>query len=85
MSQTEFTPTEAAMLQILSDGKPHRREELHSCCGPSSIGVVGVTVCSIRKKLRGRGEDVVCVNRGDRNGFAYQHVRLLVSPYGPDS
>jgi len=80
MSGTKFTPTEKKMLEILSDGRPHRRKELHACCGPSSErGTVYRHVSSIRTKLKPKGENIVCVllNRS----VHYQHVRLLQSPY----
>ena len=74
-----FTPTQAAMLKILSDGLPHTREELHKCCGPSSLKTIQMHLSSIRKKLRPHGEDIVYVVVSRRG--CYQHVRLLVSPY----
>lgn len=74
-----LTPTHAKMLEVLSDGLPHHRDELHKCCGPSSVGVVKFHLAQIRKHLRPLGEDVVCVQNGV--GFFYQHVRLLASPY----
>ena len=74
-----FTPTERAMLEILSDGKLHTREELKTCCGPCSMPAIKYHLVNIRKKLKKRCEDVVCVRA--RYGFFYQHVRLLDSPY----
>jgi len=65
------------MLKILSDGLPHTSKELHGCCGPSCRAVVRVHMVHIRKKLRLKGEDVVCVFRQGR--YYYQHVRLLAS------
>lgn len=72
---SEFTPTQEKMLEILSDGKPHSRKELHSCCGPSLLRVVGSHLRQIRLKIRPKGEDVVCVIV--QRKFMYQHVRLL--------
>ena len=79
----EFTPTQAAMLSILSDGLPHHKSELHACCGPSSSSTVRWHLHEIRKKLRKRGEDVIFVVIGRRH--CWQHVRLLVSPYSADN
>ncbi|MFO7776004.1 MAG: hypothetical protein R6W89_09425 [Candidatus Hydrogenedentota bacterium] len=31
----DWTPTQRRMLEVLSDGLPHTKEELHACCGPS--------------------------------------------------
>ena len=74
-----YTPIQAAMLKVLSDGRPHTREELHGCCGPSSIGTVPPHICFLRKKLRLHGQDIVSVHLNGKH--LYQHVRLLISPY----
>ena len=74
----EFTPTQIRMLEILSDGLPHTKDELHKCCGPSGLWAVPNHVSSLRKKLNRRGQDIVC--RKVQNGpMCYQHVRLLSS------
>lgn len=78
-----YTKTQQAMLAILADGRPHTREELHACCGPSSRSVIQFHISTIRRKLAAKGEDIVCVRRG--HSLFYQHVRLLVSPYGPNA
>jgi len=64
------------MLKILSDGNPHRREELHACCGPSSLRVVRAHLSVIRKKLT-QGQDIVCVLRNRQ--ICYQWVRTVGS------
>ena len=74
-----FTPTERAMLAVLSDGLPHRRQELIACL-PDELGLavnMQMHVSRARKKLRPVGQDIVCeiVNRQ----FCYRHVRLLAS------
>lgn len=74
---SEFTETQQKMLTILSDGRVHTKEELHGCCGPSSISTVRAHVYGIKQKLRRRGEDIVCAY--DKGRFYYQHVRLLGS------
>lgn len=79
MEGNGFTPTHKRMLAVLADGLPHRREELHACLsdelGP--INNIHVHISNMRKKLRARGQDIVCevVNRR----FLYRHVRLLAS------
>lgn len=80
---SEFTPIQRAMLQVLSDGMPHTREELHACCGPSSRGTIQVHICELRKRLRQRSENILCVLSS--KGIRYQHVRMLVSPYDAQS
>lgn len=74
-----FTTTEQAMLDILSDGKPHHRKELHACCGPSLAKVVTVHIVSIRKKLP-PGQNIVAVVGNHGKKPMYQHVRMLASP-----
>jgi hypothetical protein len=73
-----FTKTEQAILNILADGKPHHRKELHACCGPSLMAVVTQHIVNIRKKLP-PGHDIVArvLNRGKLP--LYQHVRKLAS------
>lgn len=63
---------------LLSDGMPHKRDEIHALCGPSSKTVIQQHIACIRKELRPRGEDIICEYR-DRT-FQYRHVRLLRSP-----
>jgi hypothetical protein len=78
-----YTPIQRAMLQVLSDGRPHPREELHDCCRPSSMGAANAHICFLRKRLAQRSESILCVLKG--RSIFYQHVRLLVSPYSLDS
>lgn len=73
-----FTPTQQKILDVLSDGLAHLREELHACL-PDELGPlknVQNHITAIRRRLRPKGQDIVCVisNRGIR----YMHVRLLV-------
>ncbi len=79
-SPLPFTPTQQRIVDVLSDGKPHRKQELVSCLwdelGNSST--VAVHICAIRKLLP-PGEDIVCVVR--YQSAYYQHIRLLRSPY----
>lgn len=76
IDETRFRPTELEMLRLLSDGKPHHRDELHKkCCGPSESRVVAVHVSRIRKQVRRVGQDIVCTLVGGR--IHYQHVILL--------
>ncbi len=73
-----YTPTQQAMLDVLSDGCPHSRLELHGCLRDElgDIGNIKVHLSNLRKRLRLISEDVVCVYvRGD---LRYQHIKLLV-------
>lgn len=74
-SENGFTPIQTKMMAVLGDGLPHSKDELHECCGPSSIGIVKFHIYGIRKKLQERGEDVVCTYSGGK--FRYQYVRLI--------
>ena len=75
-----FTPTEHRMLELLSDGLRHTREELHACLFDDLAELASIQphICRIRKRLVGRGEDILCVARNQT--YFYQHVRLLCSP-----
>lgn len=73
----KVTPTQKAILQVLSDGLPHSKAELHACL-PDELGKLSnITwhLAEIRKVLRPRGQDVLCEYR-DRARL-YRWVRLL--------
>ena len=77
--KSEFTPTQRAMLEVLKDGRPHTKAELHACL-PDELGrlnSIAPHLSAIRKVLRPRGQDVLCEYR-DRARF-YRWVRLLGS------
>jgi DNA-binding response OmpR family regulator len=77
MTSNGFTPTERAILKVLEDGKPHPRDELRACL-PDKLGNfqnVNVHVTNLRRKLRPRGHNVVCLLIQRR--IHYQHVMLL--------
>lgn len=65
----------AKILQLLSDGAPHHRDELRNIVKPSSPTMVIKHVSAMRNQLRARGEDIICVLRNRQ--IHYQHVRLL--------
>jgi hypothetical protein len=75
-----FTPVQSRMLEVLRDGLPHTRYELHDCLqdemGP--ISNIRSHLSSIRKKIRPFGEDIICELANRR--ICYRHVRLLASP-----
>lgn len=77
----EFTPTQERILAIFSDGLNHKKEELHKAvCPDSGIGAIYSHIRDIRKILRRKGEDIVCVTTTDGMSHAYRHVRMLRSP-----
>ena len=70
------------ILQLLSDGLPHRIEELHACLHEQDAPFSNVSphLHALRKMLRARGEDIVCRTLGSGYDRRYQHVRLLHDP-----
>jgi hypothetical protein len=68
------------IMQALSDGLPHKSEDLvRDCLWDGDKAALQTHVCNIRKVLRPRGEDIVCERV---NGTTYyRHIRLLASPY----
>lgn len=80
MARADFTPTQRRILDVLADGLPHTREELHGCLNDDlgTLSNLWAHVSNIRKVLRPRGEDIVCVYHLRR--LCYRHVRLLANP-----
>ena len=56
-----FTKTEKAILDVLSDGKPHKAEELVACLDDemADMGAVHTHLDRIRKKLP-EGQIILC-------------------------
>lgn len=75
----KFTPTETRILEVLSDGKPHHKLELHVCLfdemGLDKNKAVANHVLRIRAKLNPEGYDIACSLRYRKT--YYTHVRLL--------
>ena len=74
-----FTPTQLRILQVLADGLPHRKEELHACL-PDELGPLSNIkkhLAGIRQAIRPSGHDIVCVYFHRRTH--YQRVRLLAA------
>jgi len=68
-----------AMLKMLSDGLPHRKDELSTCLWDElsvSQFAVNKHLCAIRKHLRPKKRDILCVYLNP-NRFCYQLVKLL--------
>lgn len=76
---TEFTATQIKILNVLSDGMPHRFEELQACLPDdmSGIDALRTMLSRIRAKIRPRGEDIICQHLN--HSHRYRHVRLLHS------
>lgn len=57
LEETRFTPVQRAIMDVLSDGKPHTKEELKSCLW-DDMGVsktVIIHISNIRKIIRPLG------------------------------
>lgn len=86
----KITPTQRRILAVLADGEAHSFGELIDALGDvddrsrvyendSVYRRLKVVVSQIRKVLREKGQDVLCVRRSWREGkgMAYRQVRLL--------
>lgn len=78
-------PTEQRILDLLSDGQRHTREEIKGLLDDELADMVTVRihVSNLRKKIAAKGENVV-VSRQTVDGKVvtrYQLMRVLASPY----
>lgn len=57
-----MTPTQARFFDLLSDGLPHSRQELHSCLWDeqSSMKVIKFHLWGLRKLLKPLGMAILC-------------------------
>ena len=72
------TPTQQRILNLLSDGRRHLRNEIVEeclCDTLSARGALNVQITGLRKILHPRGEDIICELNNRR--ICYRHVRLL--------
>lgn len=76
-----YTPIEQRIIDLLSDGLPHDRDEVIQCIDPNVKDLVrmrnslSVHIAHIRSKVRLLGQDVVTELR--RGGIHYRHMILL--------
>lgn len=86
----KITPTQRRILAVLADGEAHSFAELIDALGDvddrsrvyendSVYRRLKVEVSRLRKHLREKNQDVLCVRRSWREGkgMAYRQVRLL--------
>lgn len=76
-----LTPTQKKMLQLLSDGMPHSRAEVHACL-PDELGArtnIYPHLSGIRRQLKEIGEAILV--EFIRGRLHFRHVRLLASAY----
>lgn len=74
-----YTPTEKRILDLLRDGRPHHRKEVHACLEDdlSDISAIYPHMTRLRNKLQPSGQDILAVTTG-RTTY-YQQVVLLYS------
>lgn len=76
---THLVPMHAKILQLLSDGRRHLRQEILDKCFDDELASPANLNChlsNIRKHvLRPLGEDIIC--ELNRRRICYRHVRLL--------
>jgi hypothetical protein len=65
-----LTRTQQRMMDLLSDGRYHSRQGLHTCISDELTNghSVSVHLAYLRRKLRFVNEDVICVKEGNRFG-----------------
>jgi DNA-binding response OmpR family regulator len=77
-----YTPTETKILKALSDGQYHCRYEILGLISNNEedMELVADHITRMRRKMRPRGEDVICSkNPEGRRGIYYRQVRLMAS------
>lgn len=85
MANNDFTKTQQVLVDQLSDGRPHSITDLVRVChGQAKLTAVQMHISNIRKKLRPKGVDIVCLNEGNMQyrRKRYQMVRLMGDMYG---
>jgi hypothetical protein len=75
----KYTATERRMLEVMSDGLPHSRDELWKCLADqlSKRQAIRPALSRLRIKLREIGEEVVCELH--KQTIYYRHIRLITS------
>ncbi len=76
-----YSPTQQRILNLLADGKPHSKDEIHELLEDdlAPVSAIHFHITQLRKKLEGRGQNILCVLH--RRNAKFQQVRNLVSPY----
>jgi hypothetical protein len=77
MTKHIYVGIQHRLIEMLSDTRPHLREELMLCLndGQATPRHLSRHIGALRRKLRPIGHDIVCVLMNRRIG--YQHVMLL--------
>lgn len=73
----KLPPTQQRMLDLLSDGKPHKKLELKGLLWDehANVNTIQYHISYLRKYVRGRGQEVIC----ELYGFSvrYRLVELI--------
>ena len=77
MAKCDYTVTEQAMLDVLSDGKEHSKEEIRRCLPDDLSDNIKSHLYNLRRKIRSGGRDIVCLSKGRQRPVRYQLVKLL--------
>lgn len=74
-----YTPTQRRILNLLSDGMPHTRKEIHKCLDDelAALSAIKWHIMHLRTALRRHGQDIVCELIG--KSINYRQIRLLNS------
>jgi hypothetical protein len=74
VSNGSFTPTQARIMAVLEDTMLHSRAQLLEAIGDSQAtdDLLRAHIANIRKVLRRRGQDILCVREQ-----GYRWVRLM--------
>ncbi len=79
MKDEKYTNVEQRILEVLADGERHHNKQLQDCLddeyGEGKAKTIRVHMAHIRKKLRRKGHDIVCVFYYGK--WYYQHIVLL--------
>lgn len=73
---TEFTPTQARLMEILKDGHAHPVAQLWACIGDeqSNEANLRIHISFLRSVLRKQGKGILCDRRGSTT---YRVVTLI--------
>ena len=74
---SKYTFTESAILKVLSDGRQHTKAEVIACLPDELSTEIKVHIANIRQKIHPKGQDIVCLSKGNRRPVCYQLVKLL--------
>lgn len=77
MVMDNMTPTQQRIMDVLSDGYAHKRADLLACIDElAEPSALRQHIRRMRKVLRPRGEDIVCVLTGTI-GLGYRWIRIV--------